>query len=223
MPGSLPSVHPQSNTAPAEAKGPFRLTPLPYAYEALEPVIDRETMFFHHDVIQREYVEGLNQALQGSAETLKLEEILARVSRYPKAVRDNGGGMWNHEFYWCAMTDKKEDQEISPELLHAFENSFGSVDEFKSRFIRAGAAHVGSGWIWVVKTPAGRLEIVTTEKNDNPLMDTCQAQGRPILVCDLWEHAYFLRYRAAKGEYIRKFFAVVNWARMHTLFVGEYH
>ena len=206
----------------ARGSQPFVLSPLPYAMDALEPVIDRETLLWHYDVHHRSCVDKLNDTLKDSSvHGLTLDEILARVSRFPKAVRAHGGGHWNHTFFWNSMTDVKENQEFSPELLHAFELSYGSLDDFKTHFINSGTELHGSGWMWLMRTAQGRLKIITTPNNDNPTMDFCEVSGKPILVCDLWEHAYYLKFKANRAEFIRKFLAIVNWARVHSLFVNE--
>ncbi len=208
----------------ASGHEPFHLGPLPYAYDALEPVIDRETLKWHHDVHHRCYVDRLNEALAStSVRGRTLEEILSHVSAFPQAVRDHGGGHWNHTFFWSVMTDCKEDQEISPELLKAFEKSFGSLDAFKAEFVRVGSQHVGSGWLWLIKDGPERLHLATTLNHDNPLMDVCAVRGQPILVCDLWEHAYYLHFKAKREDFLRQFFALVNWTRVHKLLIGDYH
>jgi Fe-Mn family superoxide dismutase len=203
----------------ARGQEPFHLSPLPYAYEALEPVIDHETMHWHHDVHHRGYVEKLNQALSDAKiQGLPLEEILARVSEFSEAVRVNGGGHWNHTFYWSILTDKKEDQELTPEILKAIDASFGSFDNFKAEFVKMGLEHAGSGWLWMLRTEENKLRLATTSVHDNPLMDVCETKGVPVLACDLWEHAYYLKFKAHREEFLRKFFVVINWARVGCLF-----
>jgi Fe-Mn family superoxide dismutase len=203
--------------------GPFELLELPYGYDALEPIVDQETMHLHHDVHHRGYVTKLNAAVAAldGAENQDLETILRSASRYPKAVRVNGGGHWNHTFFWNIMTDRKEDQEITPEVLHALENSFTSLEEFKAAFVKAGLEQIGSGWVWLIQPENGeKLELVTTANQDNPLMDLAEKRGTPILGCDLWEHAYYLKHHANREEFLRKFFVVVNWARVQALYTG---
>lgn len=201
----------------------FHLSPLPYGYSALEPVIDRETLHWHHDVHHRSYVDKLNEALRGRpVKGMALEEILSRVSMFANEVRGNGGGHWNHTFFWSVMTDQKEDQEITPEVLSAIERDFFSFDEFRARFVKAGIDHLGSGWVWLIRDSNGKLAITTTANHDNPLMDVVENRGAPILVCDLWEHAYYLKYKARREDFLRKFFTVVNWSRVHALFIGEH-
>lgn len=203
---------------------PFHLDPLPFDYSGLEPVMDRETMHWHHDVHHREYVERLNRLMpEVPVHGIGLEEILRHVSRFSTEIRECAGGHWNHAFFWSVMTDQKENQELTPEVLSAIERNFLSFENFKTHFIQVGASHVGSGWVWLIKTDADRLAVVTTMNQDNPLMDVAEAHGEPILGCDLWEHAYYLKYKAKREDYLRKFFSIVNWSRVHALFIGPYH
>lgn len=207
---------------------PFQLAPLPYRHDSLEPCIDSETMRWHHDILHASYVQGLNEALKGkSIVGQSLEDLLAELSSNfatnSDAVRFHGGGHWNHTFFWSVMTDCKEDHEMPPYLKHAIEDDFKSVDRFKEVFVEAGASHPGSGWVWLVRSESGRLEVRTTSNNDNPLMDVFSEKSIPLLVCDLWEHAYFLHYKAKRDEFLRKFFAVVNWARVGALAATDLH
>ena len=202
----------------------FTLAPLPFAYDALEPVIDRDSLRWHYEVHHRECVDKLNESLKDVAtDGFTLDKMMSRISKFPKAVRGHGGGHWNHTFFWNILTDQKEDREISPELLHAFEKSYGTLEDFRSYFAQASHEVVGSGWIWLIKTASGRLKITTTQNNDNPLMDVCETNGTPILNCDIWEHSYHSHFKGSRDDYIRQFFAIVNWSRVHSLFVGDLH
>lgn len=201
---------------------PFHLTPLPYGFDALEPFIDRETLYWHHDVHHRAYVELLNEVLSGipgvpSWQGVSLESILRCVSRLPVEVRSCAGGHWNHSFFWNLMTDRKEYQEISSPVLRMIESNFESLENFKAQFIHYGSLHFGSGWIWLLRTGPYDLTIATTGDQDNPIMDDSEIQGVPLLACDLWEHAYYLNYKARRELYLRRFFSVVNWALVHEM------
>ncbi len=199
---------------------PFVLDPLPYAADALEPVIDRETMELHHGRHHRAYVDNLNRAvaadpaLQGQS----LEALLANVSQRPQAVRDNGGGHWNHRFFWRLMAPEGQRGAPSPALLRAIERDLGGMDAMKKAFEQAGLAQFGSGWAWLIVGGDGRLAITRTPNQDNPLMDVAEQQGTPILGNDVWEHAYYLSYRNRRGEYLSRWWDVVNWNEVNRLF-----
>jgi Fe-Mn family superoxide dismutase len=207
--------------------GQFDFPKLKFSFDALEPVIDRETLKWHYDVHHRTSLTKLNQALiemptqiqkHGRPTYKTLEQILARVSRYPKAVRSHGGAHWNHSFLWSVLSDKSDEREIPEELHNAFEKSYGSVDDFIDYFVHAGSELVGSGWIWLLKTPAGRMKITTTQNHDNPLMDLCEAPGTPILACDLWEHSFHLGFKGESERYVREFLKIVNWKKVCELY-----
>lgn len=206
----------------------FTLPKLNYDFAALEPMIDCETLHWHYTTHHRDCVEKLNKTLREIPNEHRtsfhrstyrsLEQILARISRFPKAMRSLAGGHWNHSFFWSVLTDRKEDRTIAPDLLQAFEKSYGSLEDFFDYFIHAGSEVTGSGWVWLVKTPAGRMKITTTQNDDNPLMDTCEAPGMPILGCDLWEHAFHARYKSDREAYLRGFLAAVNWSKVRYLY-----
>ncbi len=192
---------------------PFTLSPLPYAYDALEPFIDKETMTIHHDKHHQAYVDNLNKALAGTDnENKSLEELLAGVSKLPPAVRNNGGGHWNHTFFWESLAAHSGAAPFG-ELGKAIDDSFGSFDEFKTKFNAAGVARFGSGWVWLI--PAnGKLEISSTPNQDNPLMDIAEAKGTPILGIDVWEHAYYLKYQNKRPAYLEAIWNVIDWAKV---------
>ncbi len=202
-------------TAKAQEKAAgVTLPKLPYAYDALEPSIDAETMKIHHDVHHQGYVNNLNKALGGKPDWLKkpVEEVITHLKELPEsirtAVRTNGGGHWNHSFFGEVMT-KPGGPGPKGDLLKAIDASFGNLDGFKKAFTAAAAGRFGSGWAWLVRGSKGKpLAVVSSPNQDNPLM----AGGpRPILGVDVWEHAYYLKYRAARAKYVEAWYNVVNW------------
>lgn len=199
---------------------PHELPPLPYAANALEPAIDAQTMEIHHGRHHKAYVDNLNKALAGHAalEAQPLEALLADLAAVPDAirgpVRNNGGGHWNHTFFWQTMTPGGSTP--AGKLADEINATFGSLDEFKSRFEAAGLGRFGSGWVWLLRNPAGQLEIASTANQDNPLMGRAIAgcEGRPLLGCDVWEHAYYLKYQNKRADYLKAWWSVVNWAEV---------
>lgn len=184
---------------------PFVLDKLPYDYSDLEPVIDKQTMEFHHDKHHQTYTDNLNKALSERPElqTKLLEDLL--YSDIP-AVKNNAGGVWNHNFFWSVMT-KPDSTQIEGELLEKINEDFGSVEEFKTLFETAALGRFGSGWAWLVKNGDGKLEILSTANQDNPLVE-----GKtPLLTLDVWEHAYYLKYQNRRAEYVKAWWSVVNW------------
>ena len=193
------------------------LPELPYAYDALEPYIDAETMTLHHDKHHATYVANVNAALEKHPEIGEdLVALLSDVEKIPadirKAVINNGGGHLNHALFWELMTPEKT--EVSAELLADIEATFGSFDAFKDAFSAAAATRFGSGWAWLVVNAEGKLEILSTANQDNPIMDGKQ----PILGLDVWEHAYYLNYRNVRPDYIKAFFNVINWNKVAELY-----
>jgi len=193
--------------------GAFALTPLPYATDALEPVIDKATMELHHGKHHQAYVNNLNAAVASDPKLagLALEDLVAKVGTYSAAVRNNAGGHWNHTFLWNIMAPVGEGGAPSPELLKAINETFGSLDAFKAAFNKAGLARFGSGWSWLIVDGSGKLAITTTPNQDNPLMDVAETRGTPVLGNDLWEHAYYLKYNNRRGDYLGAWWQVVNW------------
>ncbi|MFN3834979.1 MAG: superoxide dismutase [Glycocaulis sp.] len=191
----------------------FELAPLPYAYDALEPVIDAETMELHHSRHHQAYVTGLNNALEAREDLqgVPLEDLLARVGDLPAAFRNHGGGHWNHAFFWESMTAPGTGGAPSGAFADAINATFGSLDEMKSRFNAAGAGQFGSGWAWLIVNGNGELEITATPNQDNPLMDVAGTRGTPILGNDVWEHAYYVSYRNRRADYLAAWWQVVNW------------
>ena len=193
----------------------FSLPPLPYAYDALEPHIDKETMTIHHDKHHGAYVSKLNDAVQGHADlsSKTVEELISNLDAVPEAirpaVRNNGGGHANHTLFWENMTPGGY-KEPTGELADAIKAAFGSFDSFKEKFNNAGATRFGSGWAWLVKSKDGKLDIISTPNQDSPLMDGHQ----PILGNDVWEHAYYLKYQNRRPDYLAAWWNVVNFDKV---------
>jgi Fe-Mn family superoxide dismutase len=189
----------------------FTLPALPYAFNALEPHIDARTMEIHHGKHHNAYVTNLNNAIAGSdAEKLSIEEICKNISKYAVAVRNNGGGHYNHSMFWTILGPKAGGQP-SGALSDAINGAFGSFDEFKAKFSAAAAGRFGSGWAWLVVDSSKKLQITSTPNQDNPLMDVAEIKGFPVLGLDVWEHAYYLNYQNRRPDYIAAFWNVVNW------------
>jgi len=189
----------------------FELEALPYANDALEPHIDRETMEIHHDRHHQAYVDNLNKAIAGTdAENASLEDILANISKYPAAVRNNGGGHYNHKLFWSIL-GPNAGGEPTGELADAINEAFGSFAELKTQLQNAGATRFGSGWSWLIVTAEGKLAVTSTPNQDNPLMDVAEVKGTPILGIDVWEHAYYLKYQNKRPAYLDAIFNVINW------------
>jgi Fe-Mn family superoxide dismutase len=190
--------------------GKFELPKLPYSYDALEPFIDKMTMEIHHTKHHNGYVNNLNAAVEGTDLAGKsLEEIFKGVSKHPVAVRNNGGGHWNHSLFWTIM---KKGGGSTPDgaLADAINSAFGSFDTFKDQFSKAGATRFGSGWAWLA-VQNGKLAVGSTPNQDNPLMDVSDFKGTPILGLDVWEHAYYLKYQNRRPEYIENWWNTINW------------
>lgn len=189
----------------------FTLPALPYAFNALEPHIDARTMEIHHGKHHNAYVTNLNNAVAGKPEeNLSIDEICSSISKYPVAVRNNGGGHWNHSFFWTIMGPNAGGKP-SGALADAINAAFGSFDEFKTKFGAAAAGRFGSGWAWLIVDGSGKLQITSTPNQDNPLMDVAEVKGKPVLGLDVWEHAYYLNYQNRRPDYVTAFWNVVNW------------
>lgn len=198
----------------------FELPALPYAHNALEPHIDAMTMEIHHGKHHAAYTNNLNAAIKGTEwENRSIEEILANISKLPMAVRNNGGGFYNHNLFWTIMGPNKGGAP-SGELADAINKAFGSLDEFKTQFANAGATRFGSGWAWLVKKSDGSLAVCSTPNQDCPIMDLAEVKGTPILGMDVWEHAYYLKYQNRRPDYISAFWNVVNWDEVARRFKG---
>ncbi|KFF07318.1 superoxide dismutase [Flavobacterium reichenbachii] len=193
----------------------FELPQLPYAYDALEPHIDARTMEIHHSKHHNAYTTNLNAAIAGTdLEGKTIENILINLDKSNAAVRNNGGGFYNHNLFWTVMAPNGGGLPTG-DLLAAIESSFGSFEEFKAKFAKAGATQFGSGWAWLTVLKGGKLEVVGTPNQDNPLMPEVAGNGgTPILGMDVWEHAYYLNYQNRRPDYIEAFFSVINWTEV---------
>jgi len=190
----------------------FTLPALPYAYDALEPHIDTLTMQIHHGKHHQAYVDNLNKAVGGTPNEGKtLEELVKIAATISPAVRNNGGGHWNHSFFWETLAPKAGGIPSGP-LADAINSAFGSFDAFKEKFNAAGVTRFGSGWAWLL-VKDGKLELSSTPNQDNPLMDVAEVKGMPIIGADVWEHAYYLKYQNRRPEYLAAFWNVVNWKK----------
>ena len=195
----------------------FELPDLPYSYDALEPHFDARTMEIHHSKHHAGYTAKLNAAVSGSAlENQDIEDLLSNLDMSNTALRNNGGGYFNHNLFWEILSP--EATEMGAELSAAINASFGSFDDFKVAFSNAAATRFGSGWAWLCVHHGGKLEICSTANQDNPLMPEIGCEGQPILGLDVWEHAYYLNYQNRRPDYIAAFFNVVNWKK-----VSEYY
>jgi Fe-Mn family superoxide dismutase len=191
----------------------FTLPALPYAHDALEPYIDSMTMQIHHGKHHQAYVDNLNKAIAGTPnENKTLLELVKSAGSISPAVRNNGGGHWNHSFFWEIMAPKAGGTP-SGKLADAINAAFGSFDAFKEKFATAGLTRFGSGWAWLISKD-GKLEISSTPNQDNPLMDVAETKGSPILGVDVWEHAYYLKYQNRRGDYLAAFWNLVNWSKV---------
>lgn len=193
----------------------FTLPELTYAFNAMEPHIDARTMEIHHDKHHAGYVNNLNAAIESHADlqNKSVEELIGNISGLPSdiknAVRNNGGGHWNHTFFW-EVIGGKGGQPGSP-VANAINDDFGSFEDFKTAFTKAGATRFGSGWAWLIVNKSGKLEVCSTPNQDNPLMDVADVKGQPVLGVDVWEHAYYLNYQNRRPDYLKAFFNVINW------------
>ncbi|WP_448702523.1 superoxide dismutase [Mucilaginibacter sp. AW1-3] len=196
----------------------FELPALPYATDALEPHIDKLTMEIHHGKHHQAYVTNLNAALEGKPEAnSSIEDIIHNISKFPAPVRNNGGGHYNHTFFWTILSPNGGG-EPTGELAAAINSAFGSFADFKTKFSQAGATRFGSGWAWLIVGADKKLAITSTPNQDNTLMDIAEVKGTPILGLDVWEHAYYLKYQNKRPDYIAAFFNVINWNHVAELY-----
>jgi Fe-Mn family superoxide dismutase len=199
----------------------FELPQLPYAYDALEPYIDARTMEIHHSKHHNAYTTNLNAAAAGTdMEGKTIENILINLDMKNTAVRNNGGGFYNHTLFWNVMTPNGGGLPTG-DLLTAIESAFGTFEEFKAKFSKAGATQFGSGWAWLCVHKGGKLDVCGTPNQDNPLMPGVGCGGTPILGMDVWEHAYYLHYQNRRPDYIEAFFNVINWTEVSRRFASE--
>ena len=198
-------------TASGQGAPALVFEPLPYAYDALEPYIDARTMEIHYSKHHQAYFNNLTKAVAGTElEGKSVESLFPKISQLPAAVRNNGGGHWNHTFFWKSMAPKAGG-EPSGALRAAIEKDFGSFDEFKKQFEAAAVGRFGSGWAWLAAGADGKLFVSSTPNQDNPLMDVAEKRGTPLLGLDVWEHAYYLKYQNLRASYASAFWNVVNW------------
>ena len=191
----------------------FTLPALPYSHDALEPHIDTATMQIHHGKHHQAYVDNLNKAIAGTPnENKSLEELVASAGSISPAVRNNGGGHWNHTFFWESLAANAGGAP-SGKLADAINSAFGSFDALKEKVNNAGMTRFGSGWAWLL-IKDGKLEVSSTPNQDNPLMDVAEVKGNPILGVDVWEHAYYLKYQNKRADYLNAFWNVVNWTKV---------
>jgi len=191
---------------------------LPYAYDALEPYIDAQTMEIHYTKHHRAYFDNfVKAAADNKIDNLSLEEIFSSVSAFPAAIRNNGGGYYNHMLFWKVMGPNAGGQPEG-DLLKAINNTFGSFDRFKAEFENAAKTQFGSGWAWLAVDADGKLFVSQTPNQENPLMDVSAKRGKPILCLDVWEHAYYLKYQNRRPEYVSNFWNVVNWNKVAELY-----
>jgi Fe-Mn family superoxide dismutase len=205
-------VHPKNLLAPDPI--PYKQLPLPYAYNALEPAIDAQTMEIHYTKHAATYAKNLAEAADAEkVDTSRqtLEELLSSISKYSVKMRNNAGGHYNHSLFWQLMASPGKTSEPSVELMTAIQRDFGSMDTLKSKFNDAAKNRFGSGWAWVILKKDNKLDVVSTPNQDNPLMDISDAKGQPLFGLDVWEHAYYLKYQNKRPDYISAWWSVINW------------
>ena len=202
--------------------GQFKLPALQFKYNALEPTIDSTTMYIHYNFHHAAYVNNLNKALEKYPELYKKDilELIQNINELPAdiqtAVRNNGGGYYNHSFFWSILAPAGTTP-MSPKLEKILTENFGSIDAFKSEFEKAAVGQFGSGWAWVIKEKTGKLRIISTPNQDNSLMQKAEVKGKPVLTIDVWEHAYYLKYQNKRIAYVKAFWNVVNWTEVEKL------
>ncbi len=199
----------------------FTLAPLPYAYDALEPYIDTLTMQIHHGKHHQAYVDNLNKAIAGTEhENKTLAQLIAHAGSISAPVRNNGGGHWNHSFFWESLKNPGLSDVVNAptgKLADAINDAFGSFDEFKTKFAAAGVGRFGSGWAWLI-IHERKLTISSTPNQDNPLMDVAEIKGTPLLGVDVWEHAYYLKYQNKRPDYLAAIWNIINWDKVSERF-----
>jgi len=202
--------------------GQFKLPVLQFKYNALEPTIDSTTMYIHYNFHHAAYVNNLNKALEKYPELYKKDivELIQNINELPAgiqtAVRNNGGGYYNHSFFWSILAPAGTTP-MSPKLEKILVENFGSIDAFKAEFEKAAVGQFGSGWAWVIKEKTGKLRIISTPNQDNSLMQKAEVKGKPVLTIDVWEHAYYLKYQNKRIAYVKAFWNVVNWTEVEKL------
>lgn len=199
----------------------FSLPELPYSYDALEPVIDARTMEIHHSKHHAAYTNNLNAALEvnAAASNLSIEDILNSISTFSPAIRNNGGGFYNHNLFWTILSSASNADQNLP-VLQAIEEELGGMESFKSSFSQAAVSRFGSGWAWLSVDEQGKLFVSSTPNQDNPLMDVVDQKGTPVLGLDVWEHAYYLNYQNRRPDYIQSFFTIINWVEVNRRYLA---
>ena len=196
----------------------FTLPALPYAPDALEPHIDKQTMEIHHGKHHQAYVDNLNKAIAGTEhENKTLEQLVGSAGKISPAVRNNGGGHWNHSFFWQILS--ANGGKPDGKLAEAINSTFGSLEALQEKVNTAGTTRFGSGWAWLI-VKDGKLEVSSTPNQDNPLMDVAEVKGTPILGIDVWEHAYYLKYQNKRPDYLKAVWNVINWSKVAEHFAG---
>jgi len=196
----------------------FTLPALPYATDALEPHIDKLTMEIHHGKHHQAYVTNLNKALEGKPEAdSSIDDIIKHISKFPPAVRNNGGGHYNHSLFWTLLSPNGGGEPTGA-LADAIKSTFGSFADLKTKVSDAGATRFGSGWSWLIVTPDKKLAVTSTPNQDNPLMDIAEVKGTPILGIDVWEHAYYLKYQNRRPDYLAAIWNAINWNHVAELY-----
>lgn len=205
-----------------EAEKAFSLPVLPYAYNALEPFIDKQTMEIHHTKHHQAYVDKLNKAVENLSGKFNLEESFKTISKTDATIRNNGGGHYNHSLFWQLMKTNPESKDNKPsgKLAESIVRDFKSFDDFKKEFSEKSTKIFGSGWCWLI-IQDGKLKITTTPNQDNPLMDVSAEKGKPVLALDVWEHAYYLKYQNKRTDYISNWWNIVNWDKAEELFLSK--
>lgn len=211
-------------SSPTGDEGPFKLPKLPYAYNALEPFIDAKTMEIHYTKHHQAYVDKLNAAMAKAPDQKgkSLEQLLGTLASLPDTVRmqvrNQGGGHWNHSFFWETIGPKTEMQQPTGQLVQAIAQQWLSFDNFKAEFVKAGTGVFGSGWVWLITDKNGKLSIVTTPNQDNTIMDLATDKGKPVLGIDVWEHAYYLKHQNRRADYLADIWNVINWKKAMELY-----
>lgn len=200
--------------------GKYQLPALPYSYDALEPYIDKQTMETHHAKHHQAYIDNLNKAIDDNsqAQALSLEDLCKNASKFSNAVRNNAGGHYNHTFFWKNMTPEGFDKPKG-KIAEAIEKTFGTYEDFKTKFTEAALSRFGSGWAWLVLNN-GKLQIGTTPNQDNPLMDVSELKGTPLIALDVWEHAYYLKRLNKRADYIAAWWSTVNWEEAERIYLA---
>ena len=221
-PAAKADAAPPAAVQPAAAvAGPFKHADLPYAANALEPVIDTQTMQIHWGRHHRGYYDNLNRAAANDPKLaqLSLPQLMGQISQFPVGVRNNGGGAWNHDFFWAGMAPAGQGGQPSADLQKAIERDFGSMQKLQDAFNAAGAGRFGSGWVWLVVSK-GKLQVTSTPNQDNPLMDVAELRATPLLGNDVWEHAYYLKYQNKRADYLKAWWQLVNWNEVNRRFAA---